>query len=124
MDAKQSFKAGFLLRCAEEGLSREEIVERLQTIKQGFDLATIPRLSLGTAIGAGVLGGAAIGGAPGLIGREDIPARNRPPHLQALQQAELTATYLQQAQEALRQKQLIARRQQRLEQPVTSRYGI
>ena len=124
MDAKQSFKAGFLLRCAEEGLSREEIVERLQTIKQGFDLATIPRLSLGTAIGAGVLGGAAIGGAPGLIGREDIPAPQRPPPPPGPPPAENTPPHLQQAQEALRQKQLIARRQQRLEQPVTSRYGI
>lgn len=125
MDAKQSFKAGFLLRCAEEGLDRDQIIARIHQVKQAFDMGTIPRLSLGTAIGAGVLGGAAIGGAAGLVGRDDILARKRPANLQSLQQAELAATYLQQANEIRRQKQLIERRQQRLEStPVTSRYGI
>ena len=77
-----------------------------------------------TAIGAGVLGGAAIGGAAGLVGRDDILARKRPANLSALQNAELTATYLQQANEIMRQRQLIDRKRQRSEEPVTSRYGI
>lgn len=122
MDAKQQFKAGFLLRCAEEGLSPPEIVARIKT---ALDMSYLPRMSLGTAIATGVLGGATIGGAAGLIGRDDILARKRPPNLKALQSAELTATYLQQTDEINRSRELLRRKQQRLTQnPPTNRHGI
>lgn len=78
LDSRQSFKAGFLLRCAEEGLTREETEARISlglekvagwgtdSVKTlaGTGGGLISGLSLASLLG--VFGAGAVGGAGGI----------------------------------------------------------
>jgi hypothetical protein len=127
---EQAFRAGFMLRCAEEGLTGSALDERCAqaaefakqaantTLESVLGLATkpliyAPLLGIGAGAGVGALAGA-------MTAPEDPGKIRRPPFLAQVQNAELADTYRQQAAELRR---LAARARQR-SVPVRSPYGI
>jgi hypothetical protein len=59
MDSRQAFKIGFLARCAEEGLTGEQVRERLQ--KAASLLGSLPDLATTAAVTLPVMAGAGLG---------------------------------------------------------------
>lgn len=116
---EQAFRTGFLLRCAEEGLSDGEISARLGLVKQAVNLDALWKMPLL----AGALGGTAIGGGLGLMARDTDPILpQKPPQVDALQQAETAGVLRQSAADIRRQVALLKRRRAR---PVSrSPFGI
>jgi hypothetical protein len=110
MDHSQMFKVGFLLRCADEGLSDEETAERVQEAAQfvavlekqavfGTDLMALPKMlkSLG-------LWGLAAGGLAGGLGGYAVgKATDTESDPEEVKRQELIAAYQQQADRVRRQ---------------------
>lgn len=105
---KQAFRAGFLLRCAEEGLDCQEIEERLNKVAElnksaeaSALLAEALQQIMRVPAYAGVAGiglGAATGATLGHLAAPEDPGKlKRPPFLEDVQSAELAAAYRQQA---------------------------
>lgn len=67
LDARQSFKAGFLLRCAQEGLTHEETRQRVKEAAEKLASDWLPSVggALQTAIGVPVALGAGLGAVGG-----------------------------------------------------------
>lgn len=97
LDKRQSFKFGFLLRCADEGLTPEQTDHRVKQahvqlglVKQGFDPAGwAAKLAL---LG---IGGSALAGAT--VGAGVATTLDRPADVESVKRQELIAAYQQQA---------------------------
>jgi len=135
----EAFQVGFLLRCAEEGLSGTEIDSRLQKVaefsKHADDsiigsLASVMGHLVGkgmsTAIGTGLVGGGLLGAGTALATQDmhDPLKIKQPVLLNRIQKAELASAYRQNA-ELLRNQIRNRKLQQRIsEKPVRSPYSI
>lgn len=133
LTAAEARRAGFLLRCAEEGLTQEQIDARLAGVEALAKQAVVPILEDVlraaksyplSALGAGILGGATLGGAWGLATPEDVTKAPRPAYVGDVQQAELISTYRQQAEQLRRQAEMARRRKARLAVIGRSPYGV
>lgn len=109
LNETQAFRAGFLMRCAEEGLSDAEIAARVGLAKQANTLGSamlFPLLvggSLGTMLGASA----------GVAARDsESMVPQKPEIVSDIHKAELAATFRQQAEALRRQAASIRRRQQ------------
>ncbi len=106
----QMFKVGFLLRCADEGLSEEATAERVQTAQQFVDhiekqgglgdaavsmAKFVKGLGLWSLVGGGLVGGAG-GYAAGVLTDE-------PTEPEEVKKQELIAAYQQHADQVRRQ---------------------
>lgn len=130
LNGAQAFRTGFLLRCAEEGLVGDALQARFtkaaEFVKDAgavsdFIGAVVKKpliATLGTGLAVGGLGGAALGA---MSAPEDPGQIRRPPYLEDVQNAELAASYRQQADEIRR---LVAQRARPGGQPARSPYGI
>lgn len=128
----EAFLAGFLLRCAHEGLPAAEITARIKTAGEGGGtLGTLAnwglwKLPVTIPLGVGAVGGAALGAGLGLMQQDtdDPTVIKRPPQLKGIQRAELIATLRQEAAAARQTAEMARRRQVRLSNPPRNPYGI
>jgi hypothetical protein len=108
----QAFRAGFLLRCAQEGLTPEETdrrAEMAKTARSWADFATMSTIGKPLMLGAGI--GTALGAGAGLLARSsDSLTPEKPPYVDDIHRAELAATFRQQADALRRQTQALKRR--------------
>jgi len=132
LTASQSFRAGFLLRCAEEGLSQSQTDDRLSAVSDfvkraegviGDLTGAAMKIPL-SAIGTGILAGGTAGVALGMATPDDMTKSPRPAYLDDVQRAELISTYRQQAAQLRRQIEVGRRRAARMATVGRSPYGI
>lgn len=103
----QAFRAGFLMRCAEEGLSEQETADRVGLSKQANLLTT--GLLAPVVLGGGL--GALAGATAGVATRDtESMVPKKPQIVSDVHKAELAATYRQQAEALRRQAAAIQRR--------------
>jgi hypothetical protein len=138
---KEAFRAGFLARCAEEGLAGEALSDRMEAagtfakfgdiLGLGETVAAVGNAAkavisavpttVAYAAGAGVIGGAALGaGAGALAGPEDPGKIKPPPFLADVQKSEYAAALRQQAEEMRRLREL----NRPAPTPSRSRFGV
>ncbi len=107
-DAKQAFKYGFLMKCAEEGLSIDEIQAKIDSAIADMEKKAL----IGDAIGKGLdIGGTLLLGGPallgGLTGYSLAKSRNNAvPDVNKLKREELKAEYLRLADQAQRRRMI------------------
>jgi hypothetical protein len=121
LNPRQAFKAGFLLRCAEEGVADTEMQDRLQLAEkraEGGVLSTLTNWAMLLpllATGAGATGGYYMGKALADARNETIPAKlpgeNVPENIKRRQHAELLAAYKDYTELVNRRAKDIRRRQ-------------
>jgi len=121
MTGREAFKFGFLLRCADEGLSSEQTRHRIDTVlekrafgKGLFDLvqflASYPVTVGGTAVAGSALGGAGLGYLGAKATEQDVDPEEA-------KSQELVAVYQQQADRARRNAARFRYRQPRMKRP-------
>lgn len=107
----QAFRAGFLLRCAQEGLTSEETDQRTAMAKTAGWLDIPLKATFGLPLMVGAAGGTILGAGAGLLSRSsDSLTPEKPPYVDAIHRAELAATFRQQAEALRRQTQSLKRR--------------
>ena len=133
LTALEAFRAGFLLRCAEEGLSQPQIDARVEKsasfrkAAEGGVLQTLKDISLaglGTSLAAGTALGGLGGAVYGLSTPDDFSAVKRPDYVDDVQRAELISAYRRNAADLRRQAVLTQRKAQRQSRFSRSPYGI
>ena len=103
LNPRQAFKAGFLLRCAEEGVSDTEVQDRLQLAEKRAETGVLSTLTNWAMLlpvlagGGSALGGYYLGKALADARNETIPAalpgERLPENIKRQQHAELLAAY-------------------------------
>lgn len=111
LSEREAFKYGFLLRCAEEGLSQEEAnkLAEIGIAKHAFvdDVMNTAKAGLGVAKGMGLLGvGAALLGG-GALGHVAANATSPEVTVEDHQKRELIEAYKLRAEMARRRRQLM-----------------
>lgn len=133
LTAPEAFRAGFLLRCAEEGLSQPQIDARIEKSASfhkaaaGGVMQTLKDISLaglGTSLAAGTVIGGLGGAAYGLSTPDDFSSVKRPDYIDDVQRAELISAYRRNASDLRRQAVLTQRKAQRQSRFSRSPYGI
>lgn len=141
MDATDAFLTGFMLKCAEDGLTPEESLARADEaiarheaglLKVSFMTAdgVINGISsgtanfLGSAVGTGLVGGAALGGLAAMAQPDDPLKSRRHPMLDELERADLINAFNTDTATLQRQLDAIARRRARQKTMKASPYGI
>lgn len=134
MDANDAFLAGFLLKCAEEGLSLDEAFARadeaIQLKEAGMletavgGLGSIASGGLGSAVATGIGGGALAGGLYAMATPEDPLKGRRHPYLDELERADLISAFHTDSQTLQRQLEAIKRRQLRTQAAKKNQFGI
>ena len=133
LTAPEAFRAGFLLRCAEEGLSQPQIDARIEKsasfhkAAEGGVMQTLKDISLaglGTSLAAGTVIGGLGGAAYGLATPDDFSSVKRPDYVDDVQRAELISAYRRNASDLRRQAVLTQRKAQRQSRFSRSPYGI
>ena len=129
----EAFRAGFLLKCAEDGLSASALQARLallgQHVKTAGTAETLANLGLSLpllAVGGGAAIGAGLGGVTGSIAAaaQDPLQVGRPASLNRVQQAEMISVYRQQAEKLRRQKKQLDRQAAASAKPRKNIFGI
>lgn len=119
--AEQAFCLGFLARCAEEGVSPDERLQKVAELqKQG---GTEWRTLLSPLVGGAALG---IGGGYMLANMmpEDLGKIKRPEFVDELQQEELLNTYRQQSEQLRSRAATVRRMMERQRKQKRSPFGI
>ena len=136
MDATDAFLAGFMLKCAEDGLTAAEAVrlaeDGVEMLKAGFvnldgvinGASSSAANFLGSAVGTGVVGGAALGGLAAMAQPEDPLKSRRHPALDELERSDLIHAFRTDTGMLQRQLAALARRAQRQKAMKASPYGI
>ena len=137
MTPEVAFRVGFLARCAEEGLHGESLDARLDAAADFAKTANVAE-TIGRVVGmpfsalknagglaalAGVVGGAGVGTAAGMLSAPEDPGKiKQPPYLKEVQKAELAAHLRNQAAELNRLHE--AQAMAAAPTPMRSRFGI
>lgn len=127
LTAQQAFRAGFLLRCAHEGLAPADVESRIAAAGDFAKQATLASTLSGAVafpLVAGLVGGGAIGAGLGAAtASHDLGKLPRPEYLDEVQRSELAETYRQQT-DMVRRQIALAKRRMAMVGPKRSPYGI